>query len=76
MLEFVPTKKMLDDVVDMIGPMFEEPLRPVNPKAQEMVPIPEGLDLDAWIDDSERALDERGSPMDTFVDAISTHVAA
>jgi len=37
MLEFVPTKQMLDDVIDMIGPMFEEPLRPVNPKAQEMV---------------------------------------
>ena len=37
MLEFVPTKQMLDDVIDMIGPMFEEPLRPVNAKAQEMV---------------------------------------
>ncbi|TRM61606.1 adaptin N terminal region-domain-containing protein [Schizophyllum amplum] len=34
----------------LIRPLFTEyELNPVAPEAQEMVPVPEGLDLDAWI---------------------------
>lgn len=31
--------------------LFEGELNPVAPKAQRKVPVPEGLDLDAWIND-------------------------
>ena len=71
MLEFVATRAMLDDAIAMIGPMFAEPLRPVNPKAQDMVPIPEDLDLDVWIDADEKAMEESGGVGNTFVDAIA-----
>ena len=46
MLEFVATRPMLDEAVECLGPLFAEPLRPVNPKAQSMVPVPDGLDLE------------------------------
>lgn len=31
--------------------LFQGELNPVGPKAQKKVPVPEGLDLDAWIND-------------------------
>lgn len=34
-----------------IASLFDEPLNPVAPKAQKKVPIPEGLDLDEWINE-------------------------
>lgn len=33
----------------LLVPLFKGELNPVAPKAQKKVPIPEGLDLDAWI---------------------------
>lgn len=42
--------------LDLVS-VFEEPLNPVAPKAQRKVPIPDGLDLDRWINDE---------PVDTF----------
>ncbi|GJQ85943.1 g [Trypoxylus dichotomus] len=37
--------------------LFTGELNPVAPKAQKKVPIPEGLDLDAWINEPEEASD-------------------
>lgn len=34
-----------------ISSLFAEPLNPVAPKAQKKVPIPEGLNLDQWINE-------------------------
>ncbi|XP_068238241.1 AP-3 complex subunit delta-1 isoform X2 [Palaemon carinicauda] len=52
-------------------------LNPVAPKAQKKVPIPDGLDLDAWINDppSESEADdydEEGEKADIFVKAESS----
>jgi hypothetical protein len=33
--------------------LYSGELNPVNPKAQKLVPVPEGLDLDAWIHELE-----------------------
>jgi hypothetical protein len=38
-------------VVAELWSLFEGELNPVAPKAQKKVPVPEGLDLDAWIND-------------------------
>lgn len=38
-------------VVSELWSLFEGELNPVAPKAQKKVPVPEGLDLDAWIND-------------------------
>lgn len=43
-----------------IASLFAEPLNPVAPKAQKKVPIPEGLDLDSWINEPEPEEDENG----------------
>jgi AP-3 complex subunit delta-1 len=37
-----------------IAALFEGELNPVAPKAQGKVPIPEGLDLDKWINEPPR----------------------
>ena len=77
MLEFVPSQSDLEFALDLLQPLFSEPLRPVNPKAQAAVPIPEGLDLDVWISHEEEKFEEHGwigssiaSP-DMFTDKIS-----
>merc|ERR1719445_2878597 len=36
-----------------IKTFFAGELNPVGPKAQKKVPVPEGLDLDAWINEPE-----------------------
>ncbi|GIY52654.1 AP-3 complex subunit delta-1 [Caerostris extrusa] len=47
--------------------LFAGELNPVAPKAQKKVPIPEGLDLDAWINEPpSEASSEEGSERDTF----------
>ncbi|MFT7808724.1 hypothetical protein Z043-110569 [Arapaima gigas] len=38
-------------VADEVSALFAGELNPVAPKAQKKVPIPEGLDLDAWINE-------------------------
>ena len=40
-------------VAQEIASLFDEPLNPVNPKAQKKVPVPEDLDLDSWINEPE-----------------------
>ncbi|KYR00084.1 delta adaptin [Tieghemostelium lacteum] len=39
------------NIGDELISIFTEQLNPVGPKAQKKVPIPEGLDLDEWIND-------------------------
>ncbi|XP_062616914.1 AP-3 complex subunit delta-1-like isoform X2 [Saccostrea cucullata] len=47
-------------VGDEVGGLFAGDLNPVAPKAQRKVPVPEGLDLDKWINEplSESSSDE------------------
>lgn len=40
-----------NDISTEFAVLFEDPLKPVSPLAQSKVPIPEGLDLDAWINE-------------------------
>ena len=50
-----------------LAALFAGELNPVAPKAQRRVPVPEGLDLDAWINEpstptrSDSVLSEEGS---------------
>ena len=39
--------------VELIVQLFTEEMKPVNAKAQRKVPLPEGIDLDAWINPEE-----------------------
>eukprot|EP00794_Sanderia_malayensis_P007827 gene7827-8676_t len=39
------------DCADVVGVLFKEELVPVAPKAQKKVPVPDGLDLDKWINE-------------------------
>ena len=38
-------------VSEEVSALFAGDLNPVAPKAQKKVPVPEGLDLDAWINE-------------------------
>ena len=40
-----------DNISEDFQLFFADELNPVAPKAQKKVPIPEGLDLDAWINE-------------------------
>uniref|UniRef100_F1KRT4 AP-3 complex subunit delta n=1 Tax=Ascaris suum TaxID=6253 RepID=F1KRT4_ASCSU len=42
-----------EKIADDFSKLFEGELNPVAPKAQRKVPVPEGLDLDAWIHEPE-----------------------
>ncbi|XP_077332105.1 AP-3 complex subunit delta-1 isoform X2 [Lithobates pipiens] len=61
-------------VAEEVMALFAGELNPVAPKAQKKVPIPEGLDLDAWINeppsDSES---EDEKPKAIFQDEKQTH---
>ncbi|KAI9344389.1 adaptin N terminal region-domain-containing protein [Obelidium mucronatum] len=48
--------------------LFAGELRPVNPQAQSLLPLPEGLDLDAWIHDPEPDLISGGSVFEQDVE--------
>jgi len=41
------------EIINELMQLFHGELNPVAPKAQKKVPIPEGLDLDAWINEPE-----------------------
>ncbi|XP_053318538.1 AP-3 complex subunit delta-1 [Spea bombifrons] len=61
-------------VAEEVMALFEGELNPVAPKAQKKVPVPEGLDLDAWINeppsDSES---EDEKPKAIFHEEKQTH---
>lgn len=40
-------------VASVLRALFEEPLKPVKASAQKKVPVPDGLNLDAWINKPE-----------------------
>jgi AP-3 complex subunit delta-1 len=67
MLKYVQRMLEKDDISinDEIQVLFEGELNPIAAKAQKKVPIPEGLDLDEWINDppseSEEEKDEVNS---------------
>ena len=48
-----PLDFKLDRVTAVLSNLFSEALKPVNPTAQSRVPVPEGLNLDAWINPAE-----------------------
>lgn len=49
--EFNSNEDALDGIVSELWALFDGELNPVAPKAQKKVPVPDGLDLDAWIND-------------------------
>lgn len=63
-------QKMEGEAVTEVSALFAGELNPVAPKAQRKVPLPEGLDLDAWINDppSESSEDEQTNFRAPFVD--------
>lgn len=50
-----------DDIAEDFEIFFSGELNPVAPKAQKKVPIPEGLDLDAWINEPPAEVEEESS---------------
>jgi AP-3 complex subunit delta-1 len=53
-----PLEADLKVISGVLASLFAEALKPVNSKAQKRVPVPAGLDLDAWIVPSEAAAAE------------------
>ena len=47
-----------DSLDEEMKTFFAGELNPVGPKAQRKVPVPEGLDLDAWINEPEEESEE------------------
>jgi len=62
--------------IESTSKMFIEPLNPVSPEAQTRVPIPEGLDLDAWISEPLPALPPTPEEMDALHPPSPTRVAS
>ncbi|XP_033636373.1 AP-3 complex subunit delta-1-like isoform X3 [Asterias rubens] len=61
MLKYITKLQEKDiDVAEEVAALFAGELNPVAPKAQKKVPVPEGLDLDKWINEppSESSDDE------------------
>jgi AP-3 complex subunit delta len=48
-----PLDFKLDRVTAVLSNLFSEALKPVNPTAQSRVPVPEGLNLESWINPAE-----------------------
>ena len=46
-------------------------MNPVAPKAQKKVPLPEGLDLEAWINDPPSESEDEEVPTEVFVKSVS-----
>ncbi|CAG5081344.1 Similar to Ap3d1: AP-3 complex subunit delta-1 (Mus musculus) [Cotesia congregata] len=64
-------------LIPELAATFEGELNPVAPKAQKKVPIPEGLDLDTWINDppSETSDEEDLDMNDIFVKSEKSEYA-
>ncbi|KAG8038163.1 hypothetical protein G9C98_006488 [Cotesia typhae] len=65
-------------LISELAATFEGELNPVAPKAQKKVPIPEGLDLDTWINDppSETSDEEDLDMNDIFVKSEKSEYGA
>ncbi|XP_065844476.1 AP-3 complex subunit delta-1-like [Oscarella lobularis] len=66
-LKYMPKMKEKGaEVAEELAELFEGELNPVAPKAQKKVPLPEGLDLDKWINDQpSESSDEEDFSMET-----------
>merc|ERR1712172_358272 len=53
-----------DNISEDFQLFFAGELNPVAPKAQRKVPVPEGLDLDAWINEPEEEEEDEDSEDD------------
>lgn len=61
-----PEEPDVGEVSDFLNELFSETLKRVHPKAQKKVPLPEGLDLDQWIDPDEQKQAENDSDLEIF----------
>lgn len=59
---------------DEIKVFFAGELNPVGPKAQKKVPVPEGLDLDAWINEPPPSESSEEESEEEFLDKKNYHV--
>ena len=56
--------------VDEMKTFFAGELNPVGPKAQKKVPVPEGLDLEAWINEPEEESEEEEEEDEKSTDQV------
>eukprot|EP01132_Coremiostelium_polycephalum_P002560 gene2560-3170_t len=61
------TKDQGNNIAEELISLFTEQLNPVGPKAQKKVPVPEGLDLDEWINDPKLQEPEESSDSDSEI---------
>lgn len=61
------------DCTEEVSSLFRGELNPVATKAQKKVQIPEGLDLDKWINDPPSESSEEEEEMDTIFDTSNEH---
>eukprot|EP00118_Oscarella_pearsei_P003393 m.14139 g.14139 ORF g.14139 m.14139 type:complete len:1230 (+) comp25546_c0_seq1:46-3735(+) len=65
-LKYMPKiKEKGAEFADELAELFDGELNPVAPKAQKKVPLPEGLNLDKWINDPPESSDEEDFSMET-----------
>ncbi|KAM9953313.1 hypothetical protein ACTFIR_008378 [Dictyostelium discoideum] len=71
---YTVTKEQGNNISKELISLFTEQLNPVGPKAQKKVPIPEGLDLDEWINDPKHQEPiEEDEDDDIFNTSTSSH---
>ena len=56
--------------VEEMKTFFSGELNPVGPKAQKKVPVPEGLDLEAWINEPEEESEEEEEEDEKSTDQV------
>ncbi|KAF8982824.1 AP-3 complex subunit delta [Entomortierella lignicola] len=67
-ISFAPTMPTPPSVLGSLYPLFfNQELNPVAPKAQKKVPVPEGLDLEAWIHEPIPEPEPESSDDDDFL---------
>ncbi|KAG0328121.1 AP-3 complex subunit delta [Dissophora globulifera] len=67
-ISFAPTMPKPPSILGSLYPLFfNQELNPVAPKAQKKVPVPEGLDLDAWIHEPIPEPEPESSEDDDFL---------
>lgn len=67
-ISFAPTMPKPPALLGSLYPLFfNQELNPVAPKAQKKVPVPEGLDLEAWIHEPIPEPEPESSDDDDFL---------
>ncbi|KAF9115055.1 AP-3 complex subunit delta [Mortierella sp. AM989] len=71
-ISFAPTMPKPPSILGSLYPLFfNQELNPVAPKAQKKVPVPEGLDLEAWIHEPVPEPESESSDEDDFLNENS-----